>query len=244
MAESYFEYKGIKSSDMGLKIHNDLVITVPEQDIEFISVVGRDGDLAIDNKRLKNVPKPFPVSIFAIDGKTIDEVATDISNWLRTDVGWYPLTFTGYEGYYFKALCYESFDIEETIRTYGKTVINFLLKPYKYSSDGQSSVVLTNGQTLTNYQKRVAKPLIKVTGTGNVTLKNNGVDWAILTSVDEYITIDSGSMSVYKDKLFQFTKMNANLSPLFPLLNPGNNTITWTGSVESVEIIPRWEAVV
>lgn len=240
---SFFEYNGKRSDEMNLTISPETAETSPGHDIEFIEVMGKDGELAIDNERLKAFPYPIHTN-FRPKDKNIDAAASDISRWLKTDVRYKPLLLSWQPNYVYIAIFYEQFDIKETLPKFGKLPLNFRCQPYKYRKDGQESISLTNGQTLTNKEKRVAKPLIKVTGTGNVTLKNNGVDWAILSSVDEHITIDSKSMSVYKDKLFQFTKMNANLSPLFPVLSPGNNTITWTGSVESVEIIPRWEAVV
>lgn len=244
MSEAYFEYKGRKSTEFGLRIQNALSITTPERDIELMEVPGKDGDLAFDKKRLKGVPKPFLCTLDVPDGMTVDLVAKQISEWLRTDVGWSKLVFSGYEGYEYEALCYETFDIEETLKTRGRTVINFRLKPYKFKIGSNSLIVLTNGQTLTNPEKRNAKPLIKITATGNVTLKNNGVEWLILTAVDGYLTIDSAQMSAHKDGLQQFHKMNANIKPLFPLLYPGENKITWTGTVTKVEITPRWEAVV
>jgi len=242
--ESFFEYKGRKSNEFGLVVSNDLAFTTPERDVELFEVPGLDGDLIIDKGRLKGFDKQFTVSLMVPDGKTIDRSAKEISEWLRSDVSWDKLTFSGYEGYFYEAICYESFDIQDVLKTFGKAVITFRCKPYKYKNDGQVPLTVIGGQTLFNPEKRMAKPLIKITGTGNITLKNNGTDWLILTSVDGYITIDSAQMSVHKDGLQQFQKMNANLKPLFPVLISGSNVITWTGTVTKVEITPKWEAVV
>lgn len=240
----YFEYKGRKSSDFGLIVENGLAFTVPERDVTPLEVPGLDGDLIVDNNRLKGFDKSFPISLIAPNGKTIDQISKEISEWLRTDVGWDKLTFTGYQGYYYEAICYESFDIENILKTFGKAVITFRCKPYKYKNDGQTPLTIINGQTLVNPEKRISKPLIKVTGTGDITFKNNGFDWLILKSVDNFLLIDSKNMSVSKGIVSYFDKMNANLKPLFPVLKTGNNIITWTGTVTKVEITPRWEAVV
>lgn len=244
MANAYFTYKGKKSSDFGLRIHNDMVLTIPGEDIELLDVVGVDGEIAISNGRLKGINKPFTCSLFVPNGETTDSMATKISEWLRTDVGWSKLTFSGYAGYEFEAICYETLNIEETLRTFGKTVINFRLKPYKFKIGSRDAITVTTGQTLTNPEKRISKPLIEITGSGNITIKNNGSDWLILTSVDGNITIDSATMTVYKGITSQFDKMNANLKPLFPVLKTGANVITWTGTITNLKITPRWEAVV
>lgn len=244
MNRGFFEYKGKRSTDFHLYIENELTIPIPEQDIELMEIVGKDGDLAIDKKRLKGVSKSFPCILDVPIGRDVASVAKEISEWLRNDVGWDKLIFSGYEGYEYEALCYETFNIEETLRTRGKTVINFRLKPYKFKVGSRESLNINNGQAIVNTEKRPSKPIIKITGTGNITVKNNGIDWLILTSVDGYITIDSARMSIYKDNTSLFSKMNANLSPLFPLLGPGENKLTWTGNVTKLELAPRWEAVV
>lgn len=242
--KDYFVYKGRTSKEFGLVINNDLFFTVPERDVTLHEVPGVDGDLAIDNGRLKGFNKKFAVSLIVPENKTLDQVTKEISEWLRSDVGWDKLTFTGYLDYFYEAICYESFDIQDILKTFGKAIITFRCKPIKYKNNMQSNLQITSGQTIVNTEKRASKPLIKITGTGNITIKNNGLDWLVLTAVDGYITIDSARMSVYKDNTSLFSKMNATLDPLFPLLMPGENKLTWTGTVTKLELIPRWEAVV
>ena len=58
-----FEYKGVNSLDMYMRIRNEIVFTSPEADVDFIEVLGRDGELAIDNERLKGVPFSIPVTL-------------------------------------------------------------------------------------------------------------------------------------------------------------------------------------
>lgn len=239
---AYFEYKGISSLDMHLRILNEISFPSPEADIEFLEIMGKDGELAIDNERLKGVNFPIPVTLRTPSNKTVEEMATDISNWLKNDIGWYPLRFSGSPNYEYIAMCYEQFNIEETLKRFGKTVITFRLKPYKRFRDDES-IILSNGQTIVNKGTRIAKPLIKIEGHGDITLKNNGKDWLMLTGVDRHITVDSESMNVFRNNVVQFTKMKAHLKPLFPQLNVGNNKIEWTGNVTKVEITPRCEVV-
>jgi len=239
---AYFEYKGIKSTDMHLRILNEISFPSPEADVEFVEIMGKDGELAIDNERLKGVNFPIPVVLRTPSDKTVEEMATDISNWLKNDIGWYPLRFSGSPNYEYIAMCYEQFNIKETLKQFGKTVITFRLKPYKRFRDDES-IILSNGQTIVNKGTRIAKPLIKIEGHGDITLKNNGKDWLMLTGVDGHITVDSESMNVFRNNVVQFTKMKAHLKPLFPLLSVGNNKIEWTGNVTKIELTPRTEVV-
>lgn len=238
-----FEYNGKSSLDMYIHILNDISFPSPEADIEFIEVLGRDGELAIDNGRLKNVTFSIPISIKLPEDITVEEISTVISNWLKNDVGWHPLRFSESPDYEYIAIFYEQFNISETLKNYGKTILSFKLKPYKRRI-GILPVEVNNGDTLLNVEKRKSKPLIYIEGIGDITIKNNGIDWLILESVDENISIDSETMSVYKDNIGQFNKMISTLSPMFPLLDSGKNKITWTGNISKLIIDPRWEAIV
>lgn len=243
MVNAYFIYKGVDSRDMNLIIENDVSYPSPESDIELIEVVGRDGDLAVDNKRLKGVDFSLPVVIKTSDNTTVNKTAHKINQWLKSDVGWHTLRISVDDDYEYIAMIYEQFDIQETLKNYGRTIITFRLKPFKRRT-GEKEIIITNGTILHNPEDRPSKPLIHIIGQGDITVKKNGEDWFILRSVQDYITIDSEMMGVYKDDLAQFNKMVGVLNPMFPLLDKGDNEITWVGNVTKFEITPRWEAIV
>lgn len=241
MGRAWFEYKGVNSLDMYLYIENDISFPSPEADVEFIEVLGRDGEVATDNNRLKGVNFSIPVRLKLPPSTSVNYQATKISEWLKGNVGWFPLKFSGSEEYEYIAICYEQFDVRETLRNYGRTVINFRLKPYKRKVDTRPFQI-SNGQSLVNPNSRTAKPLIHIEGMGDVSFKNNGQDWLILEGVDREITVDSELGSVYRGNHPQYNKM-IDIEPMFPLLYEGNNEITWTGNLTKVIIDPRWEAI-
>lgn len=242
MDKGWFEYKGINSLDMYLRIINDISFPSPEADIDFVEVLGKDGDVAIDNERLKGVNFSIPVQLRLPKDIDVNTMATKISEWLKTDIGWHPLRFSGSKDYEYIAICYEQFNIQETLKQFGRTVINFRLKPYKRKVDKQI-IELTNGMTVLNLENKESKPLINIEGSGDIKLKNNGIDWLILKGVDSSITVDSEIMSVYKGDRPEFSKMNSTLRPLFPILYPGENKITWIGNITKIEVDPRWGAI-
>ena len=245
MAEAWFKYKGINSLSKYLRIKNSIIFPSPEADIELIEVLGRDGELVIDNKRLKGVSFPIEMklSIPKDVDKTVSDVATEISNWLKGDIGWYPLEFSGSPNYVYTAMVYEQFNISERLKNRGHVTINFRLKPYK-TLRGQEVETLTNGETLTNEGLRSSKPLIRIDGSGDITLQNNGKDWLKLVDVVDYVNVDSEAMLVYREVSNpQNKKFNATLEPMFPILHEGDNTITWTGNVDSVKIETRWGSI-
>lgn len=243
MTTAYFEYNGKKSSDFGLRIENRISFTSPEADVEFVEVLGKDGDVAIDHKRLKGFDFPIAVRLKTPADKTVDQVATEISNWLKSDIGWKPFLFSGSPDYEYTAMIHQAFDIQENLKRYGSAVITFRMKPHKIIR-GQREVTVENGDTLTNEGMTPSKPLIRIDGSGDITLQNNGKDWLKVVDVVNYIKVDSEAMLVYREiNNPQNKKFNATLEPMFPILHEGDNTITWTGTVDSVKIETRWGAI-
>ena len=240
--KSSFVYNGVSSLDMHLTILNDVSFPSPEADIEFVEVLGRDGDLAVNHNRLKGVDFSLPVALIPPKGVSVNVLATKIAEWLKSDIGWHPLSLSSVEEYDYIAIVQEAFDVEQTLRQFGRTVITFRLKPYKRRR-GQSTFELTDTLTIHNPEQRASKPLIEVVGKGNISLSNNRSPWLTLRGVDGRITVDSELMSVYKDARPQYDKMASNLTPLFPELVPGENNLTVTGNA-TITIHPRWEAII
>lgn len=240
---AYFEYNDQASSEMGLTISADTTQHSPGYDVEFETVQGRDGDLAMDNDRFE--PFIYPIRVYLrAEGEDAHAASSRISRWLKKNVRYKPLYLSWDPDYIYSAIFYEQFDVEDLLPKFGKIPLNFKCHPIKYALLGLEPQNMTNGGALYNSEDRTAKPLIEITGSGNIQLNRNGEPWAILTSVDGSITIDSASMSVYKGEANAGNKMNGNLRPMFPQLPPGNNVITWSGSVSALQITPRWEAVV
>lgn len=240
---AHFFYGGRYSHEMGLNISADTAQTSPGYDVEFQDVPGKDGDMAMDNKRL--LPFIYPIrTLLQPETDNIHLATSKVSQWLKNDVRYKPLMLSWDPAYVYSAIYFEQFDIEDLLPKFGRIPLNFKCHPVKYALSGQQKMVFQNGTAIFNPENRPSKPLVEITGSGNITLQNNGQDWIVLTAVDGYITIDARTMSVYRGTEKAFSKMNANLKPMFPVFNSGNNQITWSGDVSKVEITPRWEAIV
>lgn len=235
-----FEYLGKKSSDFGLRIEEGISFDSPETDLEFVEIKGRDGDVPIDNKRLKSVNKSFPVTLFPLSGKKLIDQTTDISNWLKSNKSHTTLTVANEPLYSYLALYYEQYNISQFLRYYGRAVLNFKIMPYKFLKTGLNQITL--GSTITNPTRRQARPKITIKGTGNITLKIGTSTWT-LRNIDQGIVIDTlldtvtsldGSRPAW-DKITTY--------PL-PTINPGQNAVTVTGTTTEIKIIPRWEVIV
>ena len=61
-----------------------------------------------------------------------------------------------------------------------------------------------------------------------------------LEEISGSITLDSQLQEAYSE----VTSLNGQISGDFPILRPGNNAVSWSGSVTKVEINPNWRCLI
>lgn len=235
-----FTYLGKNSFDFGMRVEEGVTFESPERDYEFVEIKGLDGDIAVDNNRLKSVTKSFPVTIFPIPGKTFAEQITDISNWLKAKTGTTAIEVSNEPDYQYSGIYYEQYSLEKFLRQYGKVVLNFKIKPTKFLKTGLTEIALP--ATITNQTNRNARPKMVIKGTGNITI-NIGTSTLTLKNVDGGVIVDSLAQTITTldgtrpawDKMTSYP---------FPVIAPGKQTILKTGTITDVKIIPRFEVIV
>ncbi len=114
--------------------------------------------------------------------------------------------------------------------------VNFRCKPFLHLYSGEAEQVITSGSFLLNPTGIQAKPLISITGSGDITLLV-GTQIIELEGIENGIILDSELQEVYWDSVLK----NSCMTGEFPVLGEGNSAISWTGgTVMQVSIIPRW----
>lgn len=94
---------------------------------------------------------------------------------------------------------------------------------------------------VTNVGLEPSKAIIKLTGEEIIEISINGfAQFQADIGDDRYITVDSMLEECYKDNVN--TLKNRNMNGEFPILQPGENTITWTGTLTKIKVKPksRW----
>ncbi len=237
-----FTYKGKNSADMGLVINSkENAFGAPSPNVELMEIPGRpplisdnrtDPD---DNEDFGNFDKKY--ACYLEPSQNLATAAKKIYAWLFQDVAYGRLEDSYEEGYYRKAYCGQSLSVEDVAAgLLGRLDIIMTCQAFKYSLDGEKTLTLTTPENVLNPEKFTAQPYIKIYGSGGITLKVNGKNFEF-KEIEGYIEIDSEIMNAYKGDILQNDKM---LTRFFPKLRAGNNMIGWTGSVDKVEIIPRW----
>ena len=132
-------------------------------------------------------------------------------------------------------------DIEDEMNRIGIFTVSFSCKPYRYDDAGTVSTTLSaSGDVLVNPYPFISRPLIRIEGKGKgaLTIQSEGINaiWNF-SGIDGYVEVDSEQMNFYKDAE---PKNDTVSGDGFPLLYPGENTISYSGGITAVTVIPRW----
>lgn len=236
-----FTFNNVSSSSLGVYIQSKNVYSSPKYDVSLVSVPGRDGDLVSPNGRFANVSISYTCFIAA---KTIQELAdkiTAVKNWLYKEPEQYHTLTDTYDNKFKRYAIFNSkLDIAEQVNKIGTFTVTFSCKPQRYLLTGLVQEEHTSSFSLTNPYTLSAKPYIKIIGSGDITFtvqnaKGNKV-WT-MTAIGPNIECDSEQMIFYRGTELKNDKVTGDG---FPELVQGTNTISWTGNVTKVQIIPRW----
>lgn len=233
----YFIFNGISSADFGIIITNTNQLSSPERNIDVVEVDGRNEALVMD----KGNYKPFELKLeCSIDSENIDinELARNIKRWLQSNFNYNRLILSDDDEYYYEAICTNKLDIEEVIIELGEFQVTFLCKALKKHINGNNKIILTSPKTIQNSYMN-SNPLIKVIGSGDITININNKK-LILKNIEDEIEVDCEIMNCYKSNNGEIVLQNHKMYSDFPVLEEGENDISWNGNVTRLEITPRW----
>lgn len=198
-------------------------------------VLGRDGDLWISDHSRK--PIIMPVAMRMKRGAS----RTDIADWLT---GSGQLIFSDDPDYFYRARVHGEVTFPRFVREgiiYDGVNVEFSCQPFKYSLAGAEPLPdITESIFIENPGNISAQPVVTVYGSGDINLMI-GEYTLLLSDVDEYITVDMDAKMAFKDGNNLSTKVTVvNDEDLWPVLNPGTNMVSWSGTVNKIVMIPYW----
>lgn len=265
-------FNGRSNVDVGVEVELIPDYVIPERECDVYHVPGRSGDLIIDKGSFKNSPRTYQISALTPNGQLFSNLANDISEWLCSPSGYVRLE-DSYEPDYYRYACFhETNTIASIFGKAGRATINFDCKPQRYLKSGDIPVSFLSSGTIVNPTGFVALPIINVwldsSAQGSVTIGNSAFAIAadssgssidnIQDSNSDYIldssnnniqafsvwniTVNSELQDAYSGTINKNSKLILN-GEEFPTLKPGSNTISFSGGVTMVEVIPKWWTV-
>ncbi|MGO5076117.1 distal tail protein Dit [Clostridium sporogenes] len=223
--EDGFIWKGIHSSEKGLRIISLPDITTPEQRVEKVVVPGRSGDLTLTDNDYEGEVKSVEFDYF---NNNFD----DIKTWLS---GTGEVIFSNEPDRYYKARIINKIALNQVLKKFHSGIVQFDCQPFGYSRNDSSIIKITEAKEINNPITVESTPVITIYGYGNIDLNIND-NIINLTNVSNHIIIDSEIMDCYRDGQLMNNYMKGN----FPIFKVGINKISWMGNVQRLEIKPNW----
>ncbi len=227
-------WKGVDSSTIeGLMICELPPITKPKMRVQETTVDGVDGSI-IEELGYESYDKSLKIGLtYNFD---IDEVI-DYFN------GEGKVVFSNEPEKYYNAKIIDQIDYERLLR-FREATVKFRVQPFKYSNEEgiktfniADEITSVNVYNNGNYK---SKPIIKITGSGTIEFKQEGIAVFTYTFPDDdtYVVIDSNKQDAYVGSTLKNRKMNGE----FPILKVGKNVFSWTGTITKIEVsnYSRW----
>lgn len=215
---TWFSYNGVNSNNMGVILSTTPPIIRASKRYNQIYVDGKDG-CEVDELGYNAYVKTVEI------GLKEDADINKVMDWLT---GEGKLILWNEPNVYYEGKILEQIDYSRLLR-FHTAQVKFLCQPYKYSVTETS----TTSTTVTIDSNCVQLPIIKVTGTGKITLKLNNIEICsvILSSSIPYLEMNS----IMQDAYYNGALANRSMSGNFITLGKGSNVITYTGTVTKIE---------
>lgn len=213
------------SADFGLCLAETPSIPSPERDVERVPVRGRHGSLT---KKYAYKDISFSVSLNLLEDDGIKDKLRYIRAWilnakklqLSDDSVFYRIKESNIP------------DIDNELNLLGKFEANFVADPFQFK---ESKIVSLNSPGKVLYSGTIeSEPYIKIYGTGNGSLTFNS-DVIHFQEISEYIEIDCENQQAFKGTDPRNDKMIGE----YPVLQIGENDISWNGGITKIEIDVR-----
>ena len=228
----WFEWNGVRSTDLGIRVTELPPITLPAERVSFVNVPGRAGSLTVLENEDVYDDLLLTATCVVQNTEQLDEIAAYLK-------GSGKVSFANREeGYYFARIV-NQIPFEKILRgnPHRQFAVTFRCKPFFYLDDSPT-YTLTKMTFLTNPGAVRAEPVITVYGSGDNTLMV-GMTIVELTGVNGSITLDTPRMEAYCGNV----SANMKVSGEYPMVGTGATAVSWSGNVSKVTVQPNWRTL-
>lgn len=228
---NFIIFKGINSKDInGLIISELPSITKPKMRTTITKIDGKNGDI-VEYLGYESYTKTLNIGL---------SYNYDINKIIEFFNGSGDLILSNEDDKIYKAHVLEQIDFERLVR-FKTATVKFHVQPYKYLYKEEPKIFEINEEKeilVENKGLEKSEPIITLYGSGNVSIMINNFNIFQINIDDEYVIIDSTQQEAYKNNVLKNRLMIGD----FPQLQPGENVITWTGTLTKIIVEPksRW----
>ncbi len=229
-------FNGRNAQDLGIIVEELPSYYYAERAFNHKQVNGKNGDVILDTGRYENVKKVYKVACYD-PSRNFYESAVALSTFLHSAGSDYIRLEDSYEPSSYRMAIYEETnEIENLLGKAGRCEITFNCMPQRFLLSGDEEITIpSSGYSIYNPTAFDAKPMIRIQGTGTVTINGRSVQ---VTENDNDMLVDCENQNA---KDLSGADMNYFIyCDEFPILKPGFNTISYTETIDAVKITPRW----
>lgn len=235
---NYFVFDGKPSTEFGLIISGSSTWGSSEFDIDSDKVPGRNGEILAAHGQFKNFSMEYPDCAIV---RNLHAIFPELRAFLLSHTDkYYKLEDTYHPDEFLKAVFDGS--LSPTYDAYndaGTVDIKFNAMPQRWLKSGDRKYEIKSGSYIQNPTYFTARPLIRVYGTGRLTVGDISVD----ISSDykgAYMDLDSDIYDAYRGSE-NTNKYIRTTDYEFPIFKGGEKTrIIFDSTITKVEITPRW----
>ena len=229
MQQGVLYFNNNSNLDMNLYITDYPTIELNNEVYDTQDIEGRNGSVYIDLDYYKDRTLEFS---FDLRCTNITEKLYEVKEWLL-NVNDNRLVFNNDKCYMVKKVLLNSF--KQVNIHLAELEVSFIVEPFLYSLEETSYTFTTKNFSIYNNGTQEADTIIKIYGTGNIQISNNGETMQI-DDVSDYVLLDSE-----KQECISNTGESKDWNTIgnYIKLDVGNNTFELTGNITKVEITYR-----
>lgn len=229
MTEYVFTYDGIPSTDYHVYAFPDNSnLDPPERNVETVEIPGRNGDLTIDKGNFKN--RTVVIKCICDDYR---RCYPEFREWMLYTQDYRRLEDARTPDTYMMARC-SDVKLNKVAGHSAVIELDFTCKPQKFLKLGEIPVEFTSSGTIYNPTKFSSKPLLRITGTGLLSIAGQEIQ---INKNAAGMTIDTEIMEAYNGN----TWLNGDVVlPEEFSIPAGQNTFTLPSGITKLVITPRW----
>ena len=189
----YFQYKGRRSNEMGMRILKNMELVVLEPLFNVTDVDGLNRDVIMNRQKYADIDKNFPVRLFKDSEKHIAQSMREVVAWLYSEQEYSPVLFSAYDEYFYKGFPYGGAQaLDENVNgLWVDFTIKFKMQPFIFRINGLDERPVRSGQVITDSEDGIAY--------NKDTMENVSSDVLITNESYSPFTLDPGRNEINYD---------------------------------------------
>ena len=214
-----FTFGSANSSTYGVVIEGPGNYSAAKRAVEMISIPGRNGEFALDKGHFENITVEYNVVIQNTTQATFETSVASFKNAIVSQKGYQRLTDTYHPNEYRMAVYAGGFDEDPAFHGNGAIFkVKFNCKPQRFLTSGETATTVANNGTMSNPTLFDSKPLLEVTGYGNIGINGE----TITVENGEVGTISLASKSANGDETITSLQITVDYSAYSSTVNAGD----------------------